>query len=282
MMNEKKYIAFDLGAESGRCMVAILNNNKVSYKEVHRFITHKLYSDCSLFWNLSAIEEEIIMGLRKASVLFGSSFSGIGIDTWGVDYVLIDANGNTLNQPYHYRDKRTKNIIHEVFEKYDREKLYNITGNSFAEYNTLFQLIAEKSNPSNNLDKAHKLLLMPDYLKYFLTGKIQAEFTIASTTNLTDARNRNWSPEVIDAFELPLRLFPGIIEPGGILGGLISSVAETTGINIGIPIYSTAGHDTASAVISIPGSADDGVFISSGTWSIIGKVLKQPLIDKNA
>jgi len=282
MKVENKFIGFDLGAESGRCVVAILNNSKIALHEVHRFTTHTTNLGNSLYWNVNAIFDEMIKALTKANYEFGPDFNGIGVDTWGVDYVLINKEGNDIGNPYHYRDDRTDGIMEEAFQILPKDKLYFKAGTQSAQYNTLFQLLAEKEYGLNLLNYSDTFLLMPDYFNYRLCGNKRSEFSIASTTNLTDPVIRDWSWDLIKIFQLPRNIFPLMIEPGTILGKLLPSIANKTGLSCNIPIIATTGHDTASAVTSIPAEDANWAFISSGTWSLMGIELNQPIINSNA
>lgn len=279
MKNEWKFIGIDLGAESGRCVIAILKDNRIALNEIHRFNTKCIKCDNGLFWDVLAIYQDVVEGLIKAKKEFGPDFDGIGIDTWGVDYVLLDSSGRILGYPYHYRDDRTDGIMDEVFKIISKDSLYNKTGNQPAQYNTLFQLLSEKKHKANLLNAAGKVLLMPDFFNYMLSGKMKSEFSIASTTNLTDPYRREWSQELLQLFGFPLNIFPGIIEPGEKIGTLLPSVAKSTGLNPDIPIFAVAGHDTASAVASIPATGNNWAFISSGTWSLIGIETAGPVIN---
>ena len=184
MNDGHKFIGFDLGAESGRCIVSVLKDQKIILHEVHRFKTHNYHNDSGFHWDISKIQNEIIEGIKKAASNFGSSFDGISVDTWGVDYVFIDKNGEVLSDPFHYRDGRTDLMMDEAFKIVPKEKLYGKTGIQFAQYNTLFQLLAEKRSGNNLLNAADKMLLMPDFLNYTLSGIKAADFSIASTTSL--------------------------------------------------------------------------------------------------
>ncbi len=282
-MEIKKFIGFDLGAESGRCVVAELKEDKVKLNAVHRFKTHTVKLNDGLHWDINAIYGEIISGLIEARKNFGPDFAGIAIDTWAVDYVLIDDNGSKLGDPYHYRDDRTDGIMEKAFGIVPKEEIYLKTGIQFAQFNTLFQLLAEKRNKQNFLNLACKFLLIPDYLNYLLSGKKKAEFTNASTTGLTDPYLRRWSWDLIDKFELPRKIFPEIVEPGTVLGPLLQSVANETGLGDNIPVIAGASHDTASAVASVPANqSDDWAFLSSGTWSLMGVELNRPVISNKA
>jgi rhamnulokinase len=282
MKGEWKFIGFDLGAESGRCIVAALKDQKIKLNQVHRFATHTVKLANELHWDVLAIFDEIIKGLSKAKDEFGADFDGIGIDTWGVDYVLIDSNGRPLSYPYHYRDNRTDGIMEEAFKILSKESIYAKAGNQAAQYNTLFQLLAEKKKKTNLLNISDKFMLMPDYFNFLLSGKKRAEFTIASTTNLTNPITRDWLWELIDTFGMPKTIFPEIVEPGTKLGTLLPWLAKETGLNTNIPIIAVAGHDTASAVASIPAMESRRAFLSSGTWSLMGVELDKPILNKIA
>jgi len=278
MPTEKKFIGFDLGAESGRCIVATLKDQKIVLNEVHRFTTHNVKYNKGFHWDILAIYEEIITGLSKACKAFGPDYDGISVDTWGVDYVLVDSEERILNYPYHYRDDRTDGMMDEAFRTVSKEKIYNTVGIQFAQFNTLFQLLAEKKRKTNLLNVTDKVLLMPDFLNFMLCGNKKAEFSIASTTSLADPNTRNWSWELIDSFGLPRNIFPEIVEPGTKLGTLLPFLAKKTGLNSNIPVFASAGHDTASAVVSVPASGNNWAFLSSGTWSLMGVELKKPLL----
>ncbi len=281
-MKDKKFIAFDIGAESGRCIVASLNNNKILLDEVHRFPTHNIKYDYGFNWDILAIYKEIVVGLRSAQKKFGSEFESIGIDTWAVDYVLIDADGRILGYPYHYRDDRTELMMEKAFQILPAEKIYETTGIQFAKFNTLFQLFTERYRKLNLLNVADKMLLIPDFLNYLLTGQKKSEFTNASTTSLIDLQTKNWSWELIGAFDFPRKLFPEIVKPGTVLGTLLPSFSEQTGLSKNISVTAVASHDTASAVISVPALNNNWAYLSSGTWSLIGIELKEPVVTPQA
>jgi len=282
MTQEKKFIGFDLGAESGRCVVSILKDQKITLNEVHRFTTHNIRYEGGFHWDILAIYEEIIEGLKKAQKAFGRDFNGIGVDTWGVDYTLIDCDGRIIGYPYHYRDDRTDNMMEEAFRMVGKEFIYSRVGIQFAQFNTIFQLLAEKKRKQNFLEYADKMLLMPDFLNFMLSGAKKAEFSIASTTSLVDPIKRDWSWELIDKFGFPRKIFPEIVEPGTRLGKLLPSIAKLTGLSPDIPIIASAGHDTASAVVSVPASGNNWAFLSSGTWSVMGIELKSPSLTTQA
>ena len=279
----KKYIGLDLGAESGRWVVAEINGGKIKLNEVHRFITHTIKDENGLQWDILKIFNELITGLTNARKSFGTSFDGISIDTWAVDYVLLGNDGGILGNPHHYRDNRTDGIMEQAFKVVPKEKIYNKTGIQFAQFNTIFQLLAEKKFRVDLLKKTDKFLLIPDFLTFLLTGQKKAEYTNASTTGIIDPDTRNWSLELINEFELPRNIFPEIVEPGTIIGNLLPSIAAETGLYQYIPVIAGASHDTASAVASVPAYDEENwAFLSSGTWSLMGVELKHPLKSNKA
>lgn len=281
-MKESKFIGFDLGAESGRCVVTLVTDGEIVLKEVHRFKTHHVNYFNNLHWDVLAIYNELLAGLQKAKEKFGTSFDGIGIDTWGVDYVLVDSENRILGYPYHYRDDRTDSMMDEAFKLIDKEELYKTTGIQFAQYNTLFQLLAEKKAKLNLLSVADKILLMPDFFTFLLTGKKIAELTIASTTNLINPVTRNWHWQLIDLFGFPRNIFPTIVEPGTFVATISKEIANRIGLHESIPVFASAGHDTASAVASVPAENNSWAFLSSGTWSIMGVVSEKPIITEES
>jgi rhamnulokinase len=281
-MSEKKYIGFDLGAESGRCFVALLRDGKITLTGVHRFPTHQVRFLNSLHWNAPALADELLAGLQKAGNQFGAHFDGIGVDTWGVDYLLIDKDDRMLGLPYHYRDDRTDQIMDEAFRIVPREAFYQSTGTQFARYNTVFQLLAEKKTKTNLLNTAQTLLFMPDFLTFVLTGKKIAEYTIASTSGLIDPIQRNWNWPLLDALGLPKTIFPAMVEPGTFVSPLAKEIADRCGLGDGIPVFAGAGHDTAAAVASVPGGEYSWAFLSSGTWSLMGVEVDKPIMTLEA
>lgn len=274
----KRFIGFDLGAESGRCVVGTIDRGKLALDEVHRFTTHTVRFHGGFHWDILAIGEEILKGLISAREKYGPGFDGIGVDTWGVDYVLVDRDGRVLGYPYHYRDDRTDAIMAEAFSVVPKERLYGATGTQFMQFNTVFQLLAEKKQSLNLLDHAGAMLLIPDFFNFMLSGVIRSEYTVASTTGLIDPGNRQWSRDLIREFGIAGRIFPEIVEPGSVLGTLLPGVAARTGVSPLTPVIATACHDTAAAVASVPASGGSWAFLSSGTWSLMGVELKKPVL----
>jgi len=282
MNEEKKHIGFDLGAESGRCVVALLKDNHLELNEVHRFPTHHYRDESGFHWDIKLIFSEIVTGLKKASTRYGSEFESIGIDTWGVDYALVDEKNVLINDPYHYRDDRTDNIMDEAFSIVSKKDIYHTAGIQFMQFNTVFQLLTDMKSDPAKLNNETKMLLIPDYLCFLLTGRKNVEYTIASTTGLIDPSKREWSWELIEAFGIPKNIFPKIVEPGTKLGTLLPSISEQFELRENIPVIASASHDTAAAVVSVPANDDNWAFLSSGTWSLMGVEIDEPILNQDA
>lgn len=282
MSSQSQYIAFDLGAESGRCVVGTLSDERLELSEVHRFTTPMVESMGHLWWDVLRIYQELLTGLEKAVANFGSDFQGMSVDTWGVDYALLDADGRILGYPYHYRDSRTDDMIEHAATILPKADIYQKTGIQFAQFNTLFQLLAEQQNTGNLLKVADLFLPLPNYLLYLLSGVKKAEYTIASTTQFTNPRTRQWSEEMLDIFNIPKAIMPDIVEPGTVIGSILPDIAEKTGISRDTPVIASASHDTAAAVASIPATEPDWAFLSSGTWSLMGLELDEPVINEKS
>ena len=281
MINQRKFIALDLGAETGRCVVGKLDGDRFMLDEVYRFETHTVRYREGLHWDILRIFGEVLTGLARARDLYGADFDGIGVDTWGVDYVLLDKYRRIIGYPYHYRDARTDGLMSEAFSVVSREQLYQKNGTQFAQFNTLFQLLSEKRMKPSFLDIADKVLLLPDFINWMLSGRTYSEYTIASTTGLIDPVKRNWARELIESFQIPSHLFPDVIEPGNVLGRILPSIAERTGLSPSVPVIAVTGHDTASAIVSVPAvDKTDWGYLSSGTWSLMGIELDKPIISK--
>lgn len=267
----KRFLAFDLGAESGRAILAHLQSGVITVEEIHRFPNDPVQYGGSLHWDTPRLWFEV---RRALSNLDGKIPAALGVDAWGVDYALLGENGELLQNPYHYRDSRTDGVMKEVFRRIPREDIYRATGIQFMPINTLYQLIAAQRETSSILDAAKKLVTIPDLFNYWFTGNTFCEFTNASTTQLVNPFTRSWAKDLIRALGLPTDLPAPIVEPGTIVGKLLPSVINSLA---GIPVIAPACHDTGSAVAAI--TARDGTaFISSGTWSLIGTELDSPVV----
>ena len=274
------YLAADFGGGSGRIIAGFLCHGKLELEEVHRFPNRQVKLGNHIYWDFPALFEEMKAGL-KIAVQKGYNVKGIGIDTWGVDFGLIDKHGDLLGNPVCYRDARTEGMPAEVFNVLDEKKHYADTGIQVMAINTLFQLYSMKLNQDSQLELARQLLFMPDLFSYFLTGVANNEYCIASTSELLDARQRSWSQETIRALGLPEHLFGEIIQPGTIRGTLKEDIARETGLGA-VNVIAVGSHDTASAVAAVPATEYPIAFLSSGTWSLLGVEVDEPILTEEA
>lgn len=272
----KKVLAFDFGASSGRAMFAKYEDGKITLKEVHRFSNDPVNLNNTLYWDFLRLFHEVKQGILKAKQHGG--FDSIGIDTWGVDFGLIDKNGDLISNPVHYRDLRTEGIPDEVFKRISKEEIYERTGIQFMRINTLYQLYYLVKNKPEIIERAEKVLLMPDLFAYFLTGNKRSEQTIASTSNMVNPYTKTWDKEILSSLDIPERIFPKMIKPGETYGMLKESIAQELGCPR-VPVIAVSTHDTASAVLAVPAETEDFVYISCGTWSLFGSELESPIIN---
>ncbi|OON85392.1 rhamnulokinase [Oribacterium sp. C9] len=272
-MDRKYFLAVDIGASSGRHILAHLEDGKIVLEEIYRFKNGMDTENGHRIWDTERLFREIKTGMKKCCE-DGKIPVSMAIDTWAVDYVLLDKDGKRLGPCYAYRDARTENMDKEVFGRISERELYERTGIQKAGFNTIFQLMAVKNEHPEWLEKAESLLMVPDYLNFLLTGVKKQEYTNATTTQLVNAYTHDWDRELIEKLELPGRLFREISEPGTEAGLLLDSVKEETGFNCKVILPAT--HDTGSAVMSLPTQKDDVLYISSGTWSLLGTELLKP------
>ena len=271
------YLAFDLGAESGRAVLGRIENGRVGFGEIHRFANTPIVESASLRWNVQALWREMQHAL---TLVDGIQLSGIAVVTWGVDYALLGRQGELLENPYHYRDARNGPAMTDALNTVSRDDIYARTGVQFLSINTLYQLVAARRHNPALLDAAHRFVMMPDLFNYWLTGEMVCEYTDASTTQLIDPKTRTWARDLFERFDLPVRIAPPIVEPGSLLGA-IRPGSNPRGTLGGTPVVATASHDTASAVAAI--AARDGTaFISSGTWSLVGMEVDEPVLTPRA
>ncbi len=290
MASEGHYLAIDLGAESGRVILGTLSDGRLTLSEIHRFKTGPVrlplgcpssaqdgmdHADSSLVWDFLRFWEEIKAGIRMACR--DVPIRAIGIDAWGVDFALLDKRGELISFPYHYRDQRTEGVMPRAFEKLSRQRIYELTGNQFMPLNTLFQLLALKLQESDFLKIADKMLMVPDLVNYWLTGRVASEFSEATTSQLFDPRKGDWSAEIIEAMGFPQHIFPDVIHSGTVLGPLRPALAEALACDAVVVVPPT--HDTASAAAAVPAQAENYIWISSGTWSILGMTVSRPMIN---
>jgi rhamnulokinase len=273
----KPYLAFDFGAESGRAVLAHLQSGILTTEEVHRFANEPVEYGGSLHWDVARLWFEV----RKAFArLEEVELAGIGVDAWGVDYALLGERGELLENPYHYRDRRTEGVMDEVLRKVTKEEIYQATGIQFMPINTLYQLFTAQRQTPKVLEAAKYLITIPDLFHYWLTGNAVCEFTNATTTQMVDPVKRTWATGLMQRLELPVHLPAPIVEPGSIVGTLLPGIAGNSSL-AGTRIIAPACHDTGSAVAAI--SAREGTaFLSSGTWSLVGTELDSPIITPDA
>ena len=279
-MSVSKYLAIDLGAESGRAIVGLIENNNIRIEEVYRFPNKQINIQGHLHWDILSLFDEIKNGIRSAVKKGHADIKSVGIDTWGVDFGFITKQDELIGFPYCYRDTRTNGIMEKVFEIIPKEKIYSVTGIQFWQFNSLFQLAKYIDEDSELIKIADKLLFMPDIFNSLLTGIKTTEYTIASTSQLLNAINKNWDHSLLNKLHFPSSLFNKIIPSGTIIGKLTADIADEIGINE-IDVIAPGCHDTASAVAAIPLKDKNSAFISSGTWSIIGIESDEPIINED-
>src|SRR4051812_7171 len=269
-MAEACYVGVDLGAESGRVMAGLFDGRAVRVEQLHRFPNGGVAIGDSLRWDVLRLWSEIQDGLARAGTRFRDAIVSVGVDTWGVDYVLLSRAGEMLGQPYHYRDGRTDGILPLAFGRVPKAEIFRETGLQFMEFNTLFQLVAFQRKHPELLGLADRLLMIPDFFHWCLSGSRVVEFTNATTTQCFDPTRNQWAFEMLRKFELPAAIFPEVVLPGTRLGSLRESVASRTGLKR-IEVVAPATHDTGAAVAAVPTQktgACNWAYISSGTWSL--------------
>ena len=272
----KYYLAIDIGASSGRHILCHTENGKLQLEEIYRFDNGFIERDGHFYWDVDSLFFNIREGIKKCSEINKIPVS-IGIDTWGVDYALLDENDKLIDGVFAYRDSRTETALDKVYGIVPKTELFSITGTAENNFNTIFQLYCDKE--SGKLDRAATMLFIPDYLNYLLTGEKRQEYTFASTTGLLDAKSRDWSEELLDRLGYPKKLFGKLSQPGETVGNLTEDVKAYVGFDSKVIL--TASHDTASAVIAVPAN-DSPLYISSGTWSLFGIEAAEPLLTEEA
>jgi rhamnulokinase len=275
MARELTLAAVDLGASSGRVMTARVGPGLLELAEVNRFTNRPVRVGGTLHWDVLSLYAGILDGLRAAGREAGR-LDGVGIDSWAVDYGLLDDDGALLGNPLHYRDARHETAVPAVHDVVPPAELYAVNGLQHLPFNTVFQLAARRGGPQ--LAAARRLLLIPDLLAHWLTGAVGAEVTNASTTGLLDARTREWAWELIDRLGLPRQLFPPLRQPGERLGELRPDVLAETGLTGPVPVTAVGSHDTASAVVGVPAQGERFAYVSCGTWSLVGVELEKPVL----
>ncbi|MBI4606105.1 MAG: rhamnulokinase [Planctomycetes bacterium] len=273
------FLGIDCGAESGRAMLGTLEGPRLRLEEVHRFPNEPVRLHETLTWDLPRLLREVQRGIAAGAARAGGALDGIAVDSWGVDFGLLDRSGGVLQNPVHYRDGRTRGVMEEVFRSIPRERIFDETGIQFLSLNTLYQVAALRRRTPEVLEAAGKLLLMADLVAYLLCGRAAAELTLASTSQMWSPVRREWSRPIIEAIGAPRSIFPEVVGPGTALAPLRPEVAREAGLASPPPVIATAAHDTASAVAAVPASGPGAWgYLSSGTWSLLGVELPAPRI----
>jgi rhamnulokinase len=285
MTKTTNFLALDLGAESGRAVVGRFDGETLRLEEVHRFANGPTRIHDSLHWNVLSLFTEMKHGLAKAVHEHEGELATLGVDTWGVDFGLLDRAGNLIGNPYHYRDSRTDGMVEKAFDIVPREEIFEQTGIQFLQLNTLFQLLAMARQNAPTLEIAETLLMMPDLFNYWFTGQKGCEYTDASTSQCFDMGRGRWASSLLEKLELPSRIFPEIIQPGTELGPLLPAIAADIGLEQSLSVIAPGTHDTASAVAGVPvaeADKDSFAYISSGTWSLMGTETATPVINEKS
>ncbi|MBN1624130.1 MAG: rhamnulokinase [Clostridia bacterium] len=276
----KRHLAFDLGAESGRAIVGEIENGKLELCEIHRFETQGMSVNGSLRWDVYRLFYELKNAMRIYVEKYGPELSSIGVDTWGVDFGLLDKRGNLIGIPYHYRDKRNEGTDEIIEQKMGHQKVYELTGIQFLSINTLNQVISMRRDKDPGLDISQEILFIGDILHYFMTGKVCAEYTIASISQMYDTTERRWSNEIFKAYDIPKTMQTKIVQAGEEIGTIRADLAKEVGLSVSTKIIAPGVHDTASAFAAVPAMGENWAMISSGTWSITGMEIDKPITTK--
>ena len=281
MSKELDLVAIDLGASSGRAMLGQFDGERVRLRELHRFSNGPVGLPDGIHWDVLGIWSDVRRGLALAAREPSVELAGVGIDTWGVDFGLLDRAGALIGNPYHYRDSRTDGMLEAAFERVPRAQIFGQTGIQFMEINTLFQLFSMVLNESPELEIAKSLLMMPDLLNYWLTGRKVGEFSICTTSQCYDTLKGDWAWSLLEALDIPTDLFPEVIPSASVVGEMLPSVAHDLGM-APIPVLAPACHDTGSAVAAVPATGTDFAYVSCGTWSLVGTELSKPLVNDDS
>jgi len=274
MAEVKQYIAVDLGAESGRVMLGSISQQKLLLEEIHRFSNGPVEEKGTLRWDFNRLLGEVKAGMKKAN----GQIAGVGVDSWGVDFGLLDADGKLIENPYHYRDSRTNGMMEKAFELLSKREIYESTGVQFMQLNSLYQLLAMRLGNSAALAKTKSLIFMADMVSYYLCDKMFGEYSLASTSQLMDMRTGRWAKKVFEKLSLPIDIMPKVVPPGTVVGQLSDKVKKELGCGE-IPVIATGSHDTACAVAAVPAGKGNWAYLSSGTWSLMGVEVPRAIIN---
>jgi rhamnulokinase len=281
MSSNKKYLAFDLGASNGRCVMGSFDGQALSLQVIHRFENGYIRVGDHLYWNMLGLWANIKASLAKAAVEHRAEIVSVGVDTWGVDFALLDRQGDLVSNPYSYRDPYTTGMLEEAFKIVPKEEIFQTTGIQFLRINSIFQLLAIKRSGSPALEIANTFLMIPDLINYWLTGSKVCEYTIASISQTLSAATRDWAYPLLEKFGIPTHIFPEILDSGQQIAPLLRYNVDETGLEP-IPVIAVGAHDTASAVAAVPAEVANFAYISSGTWAPLGAELSEPLLGEQA
>jgi len=287
MTTSTNFVAFDLGASSGRAVVGQFDGETLSLQEAHRFHNGPTRLLDSLYWDAPGLFNEMKSGLRKVATDpdFGGEIAAFGLDTWGVDFGLLDRTGSLVGNPYHYRDSATDGILEKAYKIVTQAEIFAETGIQFIQFNTLFQLLSMSLRKAPALEIADSLLMMPDLFNYWFTGVKASEFTIASTSHCYNMQSGQWAIGLMERLGLPTHIFQQVVQPGTQLGTLLPHITEEVGLSSNVPVIAPGCHDTASAVAAVPVSdadKDSFAYLSSGTWSLLGVETPSPVINETS
>jgi rhamnulokinase len=279
MSKKINYLALDMGAESGRVMIGTFDGNAMTLTEAHRFDSAPVRTPDGLHTDVLHIWAQLKRGMALAVKMAGGDIAGVGVDTWGVDFALIDKKGALMANPFQYRDSLTDGILPKAFRCVPKQEIFEQTGLQFMAINTLYQLYALKLRRSPLLDSAHRLLMTPDLFNYWLCGKQVNEFSIATTSQCYNPRKKTWAKSMLKKFGLPIRIFGRIVMPGTVIGEMLPQVAEEIGARPKVSVIAPGCHDTTLAVAAVPARNKDFAYISCGTWSLMGAEISEPCIN---
>jgi len=279
MVTQKQpvFLAFDLGASNGCALLGRLTGDKLEFNEIDRFTTEMVHVGNNWHWNIYRFFEKIKKGIEKSFTQANWQPTSLAVNTWGVDFGLLSAEGELLGLPFAYRDSRTDGVMEKVFQLIDRNELYELTGIQFMQINSLFQLYAMKMQNHSFYQTAQDCLFMPDIINYFLTGKKFTEFSFATCSQMYNPNKKCWDETIFQKLDIPIDLMQTVIEPGTEIGALSKTIAHDTATEK-LKVFSVVSHDTGSAVAAVPARGDDWAYVSSGTWSLLGVETKSPII----
>ncbi len=276
-----KFLAIDLGAESGRSILGTLTDQQMGLEEISRFPNRQILESGHIYWDVPYLLDELKKSMCLAGAQGHTDLLGIGVDTWGVDFGLVGKDNRLLGHPFAYRDSRTDGMMERAFQLIPKDELYSRTGSQFMQINTIYQLLSMVESSSPLLEEAETLLFMPDLFGFLLSGKKYSEYTIASTSQLLDPKQKEWNTEIFNTLSLPLNFMASLKEPGTVVGRLLPNIASETGL-VRTDVIAPASHDTASAVAAVPAQSTHWAYLSSGTWSLLGVELDAPVINEQS